>query len=192
VILLDQDGNDTIDFRDRTVIGDPNPSFTLGLTNTVSFRGFELSGMLQGSFGNEILNLNRWRLTGGDAATNLLRDRYEDRWTPQNPDARYPRLGVNTVGAGTTDYNDLILEDGSYLRLKTLSLAYALPARWLQARGVSMARLYVSGSNVFTWTDYTGFDPEVSSFGVGNLNRGIDIGAYPAARSFVFGINFTY
>jgi hypothetical protein len=192
VILMDQDGNDTIDFRDRTVIGDPNPSFTLGLTNTFSFRGFELSGMLQGAFGNEILNLNRWRLTGGDAATNLLRERYEDRWTPQNPDARFPRLGVNTVGAGTTDYNDLILEDGSYLRLKTLSLSYALPARWLQSRGVTMARVYVSGSNVATWTDYRGFDPEVSSFGVGNLNRGIDIGAYPAARSFVFGINFTY
>ena len=192
VILVDVDGNDTIDTRDRTVIGDPNPSFTLGWQNTFSFHGFELAGLLQGSFGNEILNLNRWRLTGGDAATNLLRDRYEQRWTPQHPDAKYPRLGVNTVGAGTTDYNDLILEDGSYLRLKTLTLSYAFPARWLQARGVSMARLYVTGSNVATWTDYTGFDPEVSSFGVGNLNRGIDIGAYPAARSFTFGLNFTY
>ena len=192
VILVDTDGNDTIDARDRTMIGDPNPDFTLGWQNTVSFRGFELSGLLQGSFGNEILNLNRWRLTGGDLATNVLRDRYENRWTPQNPDATYPRLGVNTVGAGTTDYNDLILEDGSYLRLKTLSLSYALPARWLAARGVSAARVYVTGANVATWTDYTGFDPEVSSFGVGNLNRGIDIGAYPAARSFTFGLNFTY
>jgi TonB-linked SusC/RagA family outer membrane protein len=192
VILVDQDGNDTIDFRDRTIIGDPNPDFTFGWSNTVSYRGFELSGLLQGAFGNEILNLNRWRLTGGDAATNLLRERYEERWTPQNPDARFPRLGVNTVGAGTTDYNDLILEDGSYLRLKTLSLSYALPGRWLQSRGVTMARVYLSGTNVLTWTDYRGFDPEVSSFGVGNLNRGIDIGAYPAARSFVFGVNFTY
>ncbi|MFL5386406.1 MAG: SusC/RagA family TonB-linked outer membrane protein [Longimicrobiaceae bacterium] len=192
VILVDQDGNDTIDVRDRTIIGDPNPNFTLGWQNTVAFRGFELSGLLQGAFGNEILNLNRWRLTGGDAATNLLRERYEQRWTPQNPDAKFPRLGVNTVGAGTTDYNDLILEDGSYLRLKTVSLSWALPARWLQSRGVTMARLYLSGSNVLTWTDYRGFDPEVSSFGTGNLNRGIDIGAYPAARSWVFGINFTY
>jgi len=192
VILVDQDANDTIDSRDRTVIGDPNPSFTLGWQNTVSFRGFELSGLLQGAFGNDILNLNRWRLTGGDLATNILRERYEDRWTPQNPDARYPRLGVNTVGAGTTDYNDLILEDGSYLRLKTVTLAYALPARWLAARGVSGARIYVTGQNLATWTDYTGFDPEVSSFGTGNLNRGIDIGAYPASRSFVLGLNFTY
>jgi TonB-linked SusC/RagA family outer membrane protein len=192
VLLVDQDGNDTIDARDRTIIGNPNPKFTLGWQNSFSFRGFELSGMLQGSFGNDILNLNRWRLTGGDLATNVLRDRYEDRWTPTNTDAKYPRLGVNTVGAGTTDYNDLILEDGSYLRLKTVSLAYALPARWLAARGVSGARVYVTGSNLVTWTDYTGFDPEVSSFGVGNLNRGIDIGAYPAARSFVLGMNFTY
>jgi len=192
VILVDQDANDTIDSRDRTVIGDPNPSFTLGWQNTVSFRGLELSGLLQGAFGNDILNLNRWRLTGGDLATNILRERYEDRWTPQNPDAKYPRLGVNTVGAGTTDYNDLILEDGSYLRLKTVTLAYALPARWLAARGVSGARIYVTGQNLATWTDYTGFDPEVSSFGTGNLNRGIDIGAYPASRSFVLGLNFTY
>ena len=192
VLFVDQDGNDTIDVRDRTVIGNPNPDFTLGWQNTVAFRGFELSGLLQGAFGNEILNLNRWRLTGGDAATNLLRERYEQRWTPQNPDAKFPRLGVNTVGAGTTDYNDLILEDGSYLRLKTLSFSYALPARWLQSRGVTMARVYLSGSNVLTWTDYKGFDPEVSSFGTGNLNRGIDIGAYPAARAWVFGINFTY
>lgn len=192
VIFVDQDANDTIDARDRTIIGDPNPNFTLGWHNAVSFRGLELSGLLQGAFGNEILNLNRWRLTGGDAATNLLRERYEQRWTPANHDARFPRLGVNTVGAGTTDYNDLILEDGSYLRLKTVTLAYALPARWLAARGVSLARVYVSGTNVLTWTDYGGFDPEVSSFGVGNLNRGIDIGAYPAARSWVFGVNFTY
>jgi TonB-linked SusC/RagA family outer membrane protein len=192
VILVDQDANDTIDARDRTVIGDPNPSFTLGWQNSLSYHGFELSGLLQGSFGNDILNLNRWRLTGGDLATNILRERYEDRWTPQNPDAKYPRLGVNTVGAGTTDYNDLILEDGSYLRLKTVSVAYALPARWLAARGVSGARIYVTGTNLATWTDYTGFDPEVSSFGTGNLNRGIDIGAYPASRSFVLGLNFTY
>ncbi|HEX9939521.1 MAG TPA: TonB-dependent receptor, partial [Longimicrobium sp.] len=192
VLLADVDGNDTIDARDRTVIGNPNPDFTLGWQNSVSFRGFELSGLLQGAFGNDILNLNRWRLTGGDVATNLLRDRYEQRWTPQNTNARYPRLGVNTVGAGTTDYNDLILEDGSYLRLKTLSLAYQFPARWLAARGVSNARIYVTGANLATWTDYTGFDPEVSSFGVGNLNRGIDIGAYPAAKSLTFGLNFTY
>jgi TonB-linked SusC/RagA family outer membrane protein len=192
VLLADVDGNDTIDARDRTVIGNPNPDFTLGWQNSVSFRGFELSGLLQGAFGNDILNLNRWRLTGGDVATNLLRDRYEQRWTPQNTNARYPRLGVNTVGAGTTDYNDLILEDGSYLRLKTLSLAYQFPARWLATRGVSNARVYVTGANLATWTDYTGFDPEVSSFGVGNLNRGIDIGAYPAAKSLTFGLNFTY
>jgi TonB-linked SusC/RagA family outer membrane protein len=192
VILQDMDGNDTIDSRDRTVIGNPNPSFTLGWQNTVSFRGFEVSGLLQGAFGNKILNLNRWRLTGGDLATNILRDRYEGRWTPQNPDAKYPRLGVNTVGAGTTDYNDLILENGSYLRLKTLSLSYALPRRFLQARGVTGARLYLTGTNLVTWTDYTGFDPEVSSFGTGNLNRGIDIGAYPAAKSVILGLNFTY
>jgi hypothetical protein len=192
VVFVDVDGNDTINVADRTEIGSPHPDFTLGWQNSVSWRGFELTGLLQGSFGNEILNLNLWRLTGGDLATNVLRARFEDRWTPQNPDARYPRFGVNTVGAGTTDYNDLILEDGSYLRLKTLSLSYEVPPDWIGRRGFSRARVYVTGSNLATWTDYSGFDPEVSSFGVGNLNRGIDIGAYPSARSVILGVNFAY
>jgi TonB-linked SusC/RagA family outer membrane protein len=192
VIFVDTDGNDTINALDRQVIGSPHPDYTLGWQNTFSFRGLELTGLLTGTFGNEILNLNLWRLTGGDLATNVLRERYTDRWTPQNPDARYPRFGVNTVGAGTTDYNDLILEDGSYLRLKTLSLAYTLPERWVTGRGFSRARVYVTGTNVITWTDYRGFDPEVSSFGVGNLNRGIDIGSYPSARSVTVGFNFAY
>ena len=192
VLFVDTDGNDTIDVRDRTVIGSPHPDFTFGWSNSVRWRGLELSGLLQGTFGNEILNLNLWRLTGGDLATNVLRERYTDRWTPQNPDGAFPRFGVNTVGAGTTDYNDLILEDGSYLRLKTLSLSYGLPERWVRGRGFSRARVYVTGTNLATWTDYRGFDPEVSSFGVGNLNRGIDIGSYPSARSVTVGFNFAY
>jgi TonB-linked SusC/RagA family outer membrane protein len=192
VIFVDQDGNDTINALDRTVIGSPHPDYTIGWQNSFAFRGFELTGLLTGTFGNEILNLNLWRLTGGDLATNVLRERYTDRWTPANPDARYPRFGVNTVGAGTTDYNDLILEDGSYLRLKTLSLAYSLPEEWIRGRGFSRARLYVTGTNLATWTDYRGFDPEVSSFGVGNLNRGIDVGSYPSARSLTVGFNFAY
>jgi TonB-linked SusC/RagA family outer membrane protein len=192
VIFVDTDGNDTINAADRTVIGSPHPDFTIGWQNTVRFRGFELSGLLTGTFGNEVLNLNLWRLTGGDLATNVLRERFTDRWTPANPDARYPRFGVNTVGAGTTDYNDLILEDGSYLRLRTVSLAYNVPEQWVRGRGFSRARVYVTGNNLKTWTDYRGFDPEVSSFGVGNLNRGIDIGSYPASRSVTVGFNFAY
>ncbi len=192
VIFVDTDGNDTINTADRTIIGSPHPDFTIGWQNTLSFRGFEVSSLLTGTFGNEVLNLNLWRLTGGDLATNVLRERYTDRWTPANPDARYPRFGVNTVGAGTTDYNDLILEDGSYVRLKTLSLAYQVPEAWVRGRGFQRARVYVTGTNLVTWTDYRGFDPEVSSFGVGNLNRGIDIGSYPASRSVTVGFNFTY
>ncbi len=192
VLFVDANGDNVIDAADREVIGNPHPDFTLGWQNTVGWRGFELSGLLQGTFGNDILNLNLWRLTGGDLATNVLRERFEDRWTPGNPDASFPRFGVNTVGAGTTDYNDLIIEDGSYLRLKTLSLSYEVPGDWMRGRGFSRARVYVTGSNLLTWTDYRGFDPEVSSFGVGNLNRGIDIGAYPASRSVILGVNFAY
>jgi hypothetical protein len=86
----------------------------------------------------------------------------------------------------------MIIEDGSFIRLSTVTLGFELPSRWLQGRGFSRGRLYVTGSNLFTVTDYTGFNPEVSSQGVGNVNRGIDAGAYPLARSIVFGINFSY
>lgn len=192
IILEDVNGDGVINVDDRTIIGNPHPDFTLGWQNTISFRGFELSGLLQGSFGNDVLNLNLWRLTNGNLATNIVRERYENRWTPSNPNASFPALGVNTVQAGSTDYNDRIIEDGSYFRLKSLSLAYGLPDSWVRGRGFSGARLYITGSNLFTWTDYSGFDPEVSSFGLGNLNRGIDIGAYPSARAITVGATFTY
>jgi hypothetical protein len=191
VQYVDVDGNGVINALDRTIIGDPNPDFTLGWQNTVSFRGFEVSGLLDGSYGNQILNLNNIRLGGASPSTNVLRERVVDAWTPENPGGRWQRIGAS-FGQQGTDITSEVLEDGSYLRLRTVTLSRALPTGWLRGRGGFEARAYVTGQNLVTWSKYSGFNPDVSSLGVGNLNRGVDVGSYPLARTFTFGLNLNY
>lgn len=176
---------------DRTIIGDPNPDFTLGWSNSFAWKGFELSGLLHGSFGGDVMNLNLIRVEGGSPITNVTRDRFLDRWTPENPDAAYPRIGASSGSIGS-NYVDVMLEDASYLRLGNVTLSYGLPSRWVGPRGLREARVYVTGNNLQTWTRYSGFNPDVSSMGVGNVNRGVDVGAYPLARTITVGVNVGY
>jgi TonB-dependent starch-binding outer membrane protein SusC len=189
--VLDLNADSVVNELDRTVIGDPNPDYTLGWSSTFAWKGFELSGLLHGSFGGDVMNLNLIRVEGGSPITNVTRERFEDRWTPENPDAAYPRIGASAGSIGS-NYVDTMLEDGSYLRLSNLTLGYSLPQRWVGRRGVREARVYVTGNNLHTWTSYSGFNPDVSSMGVGNVNRGVDVGAYPLARTFTIGINVGY
>lgn len=180
-----------VDANDRTIIGDPNPKFAGGWQNTFSLGRFRLSSFLDGVYGNKILNLNNVRLEQGSPGTNIIADRFTDAWTPDNPDARYPRVNF-TPGTIGSDITSDLLEDGSYLRLRTITLDYALPDRLLSRYGLSNTRVYVTGANLHTWTHYTGFNPDVSSLGIGNVNRGIDVGQYPLAKSVTVGINLTY
>jgi len=189
--VLDLDGDGIITLNDRTDIGDPTPDFTLGLTNTIEWRNFELTALLQGSYGGKVLNINRIR-TESSPRVNLSRERWLERWTPEHTDAQFPRIGENPNQVGTNNFTSNLLEDGSYLRLRTLTLSYTLPESFLQRFRLSATRLYVTGTNLFTLTDYTGFDPDVSAQSVGNTNRGIDIGAYPLARSVTFGMSFNF
>jgi TonB-dependent starch-binding outer membrane protein SusC len=191
VLILDLNGDSAITVADQTIIGDPTPDFTYGLTNTIGYRGFELSALIQGVQGNKILNINRIR-TEGSPRSNLSRERWLNRWTPQNPNAKFPRIRENPNQVSPNNYTDNLLEDGSYLRLRSATLSYIIPTAWIGKYGVNAARVYVTGTNLFTATDYSGFNPDVSSQGTGNANRGIDIGAYPLARTVTFGVNITH
>jgi TonB-linked SusC/RagA family outer membrane protein len=189
--VVDINGDSVINELDRTVIGDPNPDYTLGWNSTFGWRGFELSTFLHGSFGADVLNLNLIRVEGGSPTTNVTRERFYNRWTPQNPDAEYPRIGANTGSIGS-NYVDTMLEDGSYLRLSNVTLSYSLPERLISRRGLRETRVYVTGANLHTWSRYSGYNPDVSSMGVGNVNRGVDVGAYPLARTITVGVNVGY
>ncbi|MBK6488449.1 MAG: TonB-dependent receptor [Gemmatimonadetes bacterium] len=188
-LVMTPDGRITLD--DRTNIGDPTPAFTYGWTNTLSWRRLELTALLQGVHGNKVLNVNRLRSESTPRA-NILADRYYDRWTPENPDGKYPAIGENPNQVGTNNYTSDLLEDGSFTRLRSLTVAWTLPESIVTGRGFSSARLYLTGSNLITWTKYSGFNPDVSSGGVGSSNRGVDIGAYPLARAVTLGLTVAY
>jgi len=191
VLTTDVNGDGIIDLSDRTIIGDPTPKFTAGLSNTFGFKGFELTGLLQGSYGNKILNVNRIR-TESSPRVNVTSERFYDAWTPTNIFAKYPKIGENPNQVGTNNFTDALLEDGSYLRLRTITLSYLLPKPLQTAGRFSSARVYVTGTNLWTATHYTGFDPDVSSQSTGNTNRGIDIGAYPLTKSVTGGLTFEF
>jgi TonB-linked SusC/RagA family outer membrane protein len=188
-LVMSPDGRITLD--DRTDIGDPTPDFTIGLTNTFSYRNFELTGLLQGAFGGRVLNVNRIR-TESSPRVNIARARWEDRWTPETPDAKYPKIGTNPNQVGPNNFTSNLLEDGSYMRLRTLTLSFLIPESLQSRLLLGASRIYATGTNLFTITDYSGFNPDVSAQSVGNANRGIDIGAYPLARTITVGVSVNF
>jgi len=198
MLYEDINGTNTITGDDRQFLGNPLPKFYGGITNNFSYKGFDLSVFFQYSYGNDIYNLGAegtggWASLGGVVsatapATNVIRDVYENRWTPSNMDSKYPRAVGGVRGTYNTQRSSRFLEDGSYLRLKNITLGYNLPKSVLTKLHLSNVRVYATGYNVLTFTKYTGFDPEVSSdFTVGNT--GVDQGSIPQFKTYTFGIN---
>lgn len=175
-----------VDEQDRVVIGRVLPKHSGGFNNNFSYKNFDLNVFFQWSYGNQVYNANRMMFEGNVSNRANLNQyaSYNDRWTIDNQDSKIFRAG----GFGQRGYySDYFLEDGSYLRLKTVSLAYSLPARLLKPTFMKSLSATVSAQNVYTWTKYSGMDPEVS---VRNsaLTPGFDYSAYPRARTLVFGI----
>lgn len=183
----DMNGDGTVDDFDRTIIGSGQPLHTGGLGNNFKWKDFDLNLFFTWSYGNDVLNANRLVFESGRVKqTNQLAS-YAGRWTPLNPQSDIPRANAN----GTQVYSSRVVEDGSYLRLKNISLGYTLPRRLLRKAGIGSLRIFVSADNVYTFTSYSGPDPEVSTRN-SVLTPGFDWSAYPRAFGITGGVNLTF
>jgi TonB-linked SusC/RagA family outer membrane protein len=178
----DVNGDGVIDADDRTIIGNPTPDFTFGLTANAAYKGWDISVFLQGMAGNDIFNATRrYDLPTANMPTWAL-----NRWTGPGTTNEYPRLTMNDVNRNYARSSDFYVEDGSFARIKNLQLGYNFKAKFLDKLGIIKCRAYYSGNNLLTFTGYSGFDPEIGS-GVG-----IDRGIYPQARTHSVGINISF
>jgi hypothetical protein len=183
----DLDGNGVINAGDRTIIGRAAPKFFGGITNNFSYKAFELSVFLQGVYGNSIFNINRFEMESLTGVSNQSRE-VLDRWTPTNPSNTMPRANAN---GNAYQISDRQIEDGSFLRVKNITLSYNLPAGVAQVARLQHVKLYAALNNYFTFTRYSGYDPEISRFGQSTLSMGSDYGSYPASKNFTLGVNIT-
>ncbi len=178
--FVDQNGDGVIDENDRVALGNPFPWLTYGLNLTAEWKGIDLQVFFQGVYGNEIYNATRLRTEGtGNEAT--LSTSMRDVWTTTNTSGSIPNPNGSPMN---TEDSSRYIEDGSYLRLKNLQIGYSLPRRWIQHLSMSRCRIYLSGSNLFTATKYSGYDPEVGG--------GVDYGNYPQSRTYMIGLNINF
>lgn len=185
MIYKDLNKNGSVNAADRTYIGDPNPDFTFGMTNTFSWKGLSLSVLLQGSYGNDIYNVSRMVSEGMqnslNQTTNVLR-----RWRVPGQITDVPRAKFNQK------ISSYYVEDGSYLRVKNVSLSYDVPKKYIKHIGLTRLQPYFTATNLITFTDYSGMDPEVNQWGDNGSVQGIDWGVYPLSRSFTFGLKVEF
>lgn len=216
-IFEDINGDGVINNEDETFIGNPLPKFTYGIGNTFSWKGFDLTIFLSGSYGNDVINYNRRFLENVRANNNLLTtatdyaklgyidenqvvynadgttkisDDFRNMYVI-NTDSRLPRVSASSTNVNNR-MSDLYIEDGSYIRLQNISLSYTLPKKWIQRFYLTNAKVYINLQNVYTWTKYDGYDPEVGAMYGDALMTGLDYGRYPSPRIYTFGINVSF
>jgi TonB-linked SusC/RagA family outer membrane protein len=168
-IFADLNGDGVINNSDCTYIGNPEAKFTFGFGNTFSWKGFDLTIFLSGSYGNDVRNL----YVSNASSTHL------------------PRISASTTN-GNNRVSDLYVEDGSYVRIQNVSLAYNIPKKYISKLNLQSARIYANLQNLYTWTKYDGFDPEIGCYSGDALRNGIDYGRYPSPRMYTFGLNVSF
>ncbi|OFX33615.1 MAG: hypothetical protein A2W90_16275 [Bacteroidetes bacterium GWF2_42_66] len=176
--------------NDKTYIGDPNPDFTYSFNSAASYKNFSLSIFIQGVQGNDLMCLSEgsanydygWGL-------NMFKEVLYDHWTPENTDAKYPKI----TSTNTYAISDRFVHDGSYIRLKNIELAYSIPTKNMGIQWFSKGQVFLSGQNLVTITNYPFWDPDVNSRGGDNsFNQGIDHFSYPTAKSVMVGVRFEF
>ena len=204
----DLNGDGIIDANDQQKIGDPNPDFTFGFTNTFSYKDFDLTLGLTGAVGGDIINfaaykthaLNSiWDNQAKDVLNRAVYAYYDGNSENQdasnvylaNPDAKNPRFS-SLDGNRNNRMSDRWVEDGSYLRIQNLSLAYNVPLKWLKKINMTAAKVYFNVQNLYTFTGYSGYDPEIGAYNQSALRQNIDMGRYPTPRTYTLGLNFTF
>jgi hypothetical protein len=173
------------DLYDRTVIGNSTPVHFGGFNNTLTYKNFDFNIFFQWSFGNEIFNESKLREQGYQPAFNVTEDYFNNYWSETNPTNKYPGLGQISITPSS-----YFVEDGSFLRLKTLGLGYNISPKALKKSGINAIRFSLTANNLITWTKYTGLDPEINSFNP--LFRGLDRLSYPRATTVTLAVNVKF
>lgn len=189
LVMEDINFDNQINALDRQVVGNPNPDFTGGFTNNFAYKNFDLSVFLQFNYGNEIYNGVRQyteNMAFGESDNQLAT--IKQRWRQPGDLAPIPRID----GEYNTDVTSHYIEDGSFLRLRNVTLGYNFPSETLSAIGISNFRLYVTGQNLLTFTNYSGYDPEVNYSGLSTISRGVDFFTFPPARTMTVGAKVSF
>lgn len=186
--FVDKNGDGIISNDDREFVGSAYPDFTYGISFNASYKGFDLNLFAQGVQGSKLFNALKYTNMNASVGTNfnMLHD-ILNAWTPENPNSDIPRISAKDENGNYGTTSDWYIENGSYLRIKNLTLGYTLPATLAKRAGLNTLRIYVTANNLYTFTKYKGFDPEV-----GMDEFGIDKGRYPQARSILFGLNVNF
>jgi len=190
----DINGDGIITAADRTIIGNPHPDFTYGINLNFGYKNWDLTMFAQGSQGNEIFNYVRYWTDFNTFQGNRSKDMLYNSWKKSGDVAKLPRL--NSGDATSQQISSYFIEDGSYMRIKNIQLTYTVPNKWVSKIGLSSSQIYVQGQNLFTFTKYTGLDPDINLRRSGNDNQdihmGIDEGAYPVAKSYLVGVRLGF
>ena len=203
---LNKDG--VIDEQDRTFLGNPEPKFSYGFNNTFTYKGFDLNIFINGVYGNKLLNLIRQDFTNPMRNSNLLEEATGiakvEVIDPNSPSDAIWNVRVSNPQSATVQrlstvdandnnrMSDRFVEDGSYLRIKNISLGYTFPQKWIRKWKIENLRIYMNIQNAFTFTKYKGYDPEVGAYNYNVLLRGVDSARYPSQRIYTFGLNLSF
>jgi hypothetical protein len=181
--VRDVNGDGRISVDDQIITGNANPNFIFGFSTDLRYKNFDMSGFFAGVQGNQVYNLIRYTFENPGGGRALYKG-VVNRWTPTNPSNEW----ASVLQGGRLPVSDRFMEDGSFLRCKNLTLGYTLP----KIKGIANARVYVSGNNLFTITKYTGYDPEVNTYGSSNTIIGVDNLVYPVAKSYLVGLQVSF